>query len=147
MNNLEKKSKWRLWNSYQYEYTSNSFLICDLDLGIYYGPTARRLWLISAPSMRVCLSVSVTSEARSLPARSMKDILSKQNTGTGISFCHDDRVLENHWTFSVWNHHTQKSTKYQHNFDLFKINSFNPLITSSVTRQFLRLLCWTVQEW
>ena len=37
--------------------------------------TASRLWLISAPSMRVCLSVSVTSEARSLPARSMKDIL------------------------------------------------------------------------
>eukprot|EP00960_Hanusia_phi_P038688 753551-Hanusia_phi.AAC.2 len=33
---------------------------------------ARRDLLISAPSMRVCLSLSLTSEARSLPAKSMK---------------------------------------------------------------------------
>ena len=41
--------------------------MCDL--------TASRLWLISAPSMRVCLSMSGMSVARSEPARSMKDNL------------------------------------------------------------------------
>lgn len=39
--------------------------------------TANRLWLISAPSTRVCLSVSVTSAARSHPAKSMNENLSQ----------------------------------------------------------------------
>lgn len=37
--------------------------------------TARRLWLISAPSIFVCLSESLASAALSLPAKSMKEIL------------------------------------------------------------------------
>ena len=42
--------------------------------------TANKLWLISAPSSLVCLSNSVTSAARSLPAKSIKDILKVYKT-------------------------------------------------------------------
>lgn len=40
--------------------------------------TASRLWLISAPSIRLCLSSSLVSDARSLPARSTNHILQAQ---------------------------------------------------------------------
>lgn len=42
--------------------------------------TARRLWLISAPSIFVCLSESLASAALSLPAKSMKEILEKRHS-------------------------------------------------------------------
>jgi hypothetical protein len=42
--------------------------------------TARRLWLISAPSIFVCLSESLASAALSLPAKSMKEILKKKHS-------------------------------------------------------------------
>ena len=44
--------------------------------------TASRLWLMSAPSILVCLSALTATEARSLPARSMNVSLNTKHTHT-----------------------------------------------------------------
>lgn len=44
--------------------------------------TANRLWLISAPSIRLCLSGSLVSDALSLPAKSTNHILQAKHART-----------------------------------------------------------------
>lgn len=52
---------------------TNNLIQCGISLCLHL--TARRLWLISAASMRLCLSGSLVSDALSLPARSTNHIL------------------------------------------------------------------------
>ena len=64
--------------------------------------TASRLWLISAPSILVCLSVSVTSAARSLPARSMKDILDEREREYFYLTTHSTHFIYSYMASDIW---------------------------------------------
>ena len=80
-----RSSKWFPVHCTRHDERDNQVHVC---VSVCWWHTASRLWLISAPSILLCLSALTASEARSLPARSINVNLHRPHTHTVTQATH-----------------------------------------------------------